>query len=168
MDSGAPRPAARSALVAGWEPAACREPAAWWATGGTNGFSTGGVQGTWGDSPAAGRRPTGEWAGAASSPPTITNGTFASNTVGWTAGFGVTLGWSPGDAGGSTQSGSLDIVCSNGDASLTQQAGATQCLSVTAGASVHAQAAPLVPGQSSTQASINLWFLRLARPLGRD
>jgi hypothetical protein len=132
------------------------------ATGGAAGaHATGGMPGTGGTSTGGGGAPaTGGTPGTGgSSPPSaITNGTFDTGTVGWAPGVGVTLSRSSTDFAGNGQSGSLDIALNGGDPSLNQQSGASQCLSVSAGASLKAQAAMLVPGQTATQASITLWF----------
>lgn len=131
------------------------------ATGGAPGTgglaATGGTPGTGGSPATAGASGT----GSSPAPTSLANGSFDAGTAGWAPGVGITLGRSTNDVGASSQSGSLDVVMS-GDPSLAQQAGAAQCLSIAAGATVKAQAAVLVPGQTATQASVNLWFYESA------
>ena len=125
--------------------------------GAAGGHGTGGIPGSGGSLATGGTPGT----GGSSPPAAVTNGTFDAGTVGWLPGVGITLSRSTTDFAANTQSGSLDVVLNGGDPSLNQQSGASQCLSVSAGASLKAQAAMLVPGQTAARALIPTSVLRI-------
>jgi hypothetical protein len=69
------------------------------------------------------------------------------------------VSYSTTDAGGASTSGSLDLVLTNGSASITSLVAATQCVSAVAGATYDLSAQVFLPQQmSGTFAGIGLWF----------
>ena len=81
----------------------------------------------------------------------LQNGTFNTNTAGWTPSAGATATWNMNDSSGSAQSGSLDLKVT-----ADSQAAAVQCISAVAGATYQFQAETLLPAGGSGYAS--LWF----------
>jgi hypothetical protein len=112
-------------------------------TGGSIGGSTGGSIGGAGGSGAS--RP-------------IQNGQFDTNTDGWVASYGATISRSPTDAANNAQSGSLDVVLGAADPTLSVEVGASQCISVSAGATYHLSVEIFVPTGSSSSGALGLWF----------
>ncbi len=128
------------------------------ASGGTTG--TGGGTGTAGASGAAGLGLAGSIGstGGSSGPGGalgLQNGTFNTNTAGWTPGSGATVSWSTNDAGNSALSGSLDLRVT-GDPTIGLQADAAQCISASPGATYNLDVDISIPTGSSSYAA--LWF----------
>jgi hypothetical protein len=135
-------------------------------TGGTTG--TGGVISTGGTTGAGGVGPSGaagsglagvigSTGGSSGSGGALglQNGTFDTNTAGWTPRTGATVSWSPNDVGSSAQSGSLDLTVT-GDPTIGLQADATQCISASPGATYNLDVDIFIPTGSSSYAA--LWF----------
>jgi len=116
------------------------------ASGGTTG--TGGGPGTAGAPGAGGSTGSGGAGG-------LQNGTFNTNTAGWTASTGAMVAWSTNDVGSSAQSGSLDLTMT-GDPTIGLQADATQCISASPGATYNLDVDIFIPTGSSSYAA--LWF----------
>jgi hypothetical protein len=123
------------------------------ASGGTTG--TGGGTGTAGASGAAGAgQATGGSSGSGGAGG-LQNGTFNTNTAGWSPISGATLSWNTNDAGSSAESGSLDLTMT-GDPTIGLEAAAVQCISAIPGATYQLDVDILIPTGSSSYAS--LWF----------
>jgi hypothetical protein len=88
----------------------------------------------------------------------LQNGQFDTSTAGWTASYGSTITRSATDAGGSSQSGSLDLSVSGANADIASQVAASQCLSAAGGAIYALSAQILIPNGGTNQGSIGLWF----------
>jgi hypothetical protein len=116
-------------------------------TGGTT--STGGVHGSGGTVGSTGGSSGTGGAGG------LQNGTFNSNTTAWAPSSGATANWNAEDAGGSAQSGSLDLT-TTGDSTISLQAAAAQCISATSGTTYNLGVEILIPMGSTSYAS--LWF----------
>ncbi|MES1207638.1 MAG: hypothetical protein ABUS79_17005 [Pseudomonadota bacterium] len=125
------------------------------ATGGSSGGTTGAGGGAGAVSSSGGSGGTGV-GGSVTPGGSLQNGQFDANTSGWTAEYGVAFSRVTTDAAGNAQSGSLDVILSRGDVSQVAQGGASQCVTVTPGASVHLQAQIMVP--ASAVGMVNLIF----------
>jgi hypothetical protein len=125
------------------------------ATAGTQGAA--GAAGSSGGAGAGGGGGTGNSGNAA-----LQNVHFDTNVESWTASFGAAVSRSTNDASGSAQSGSLDLVLSGGDPTVATQVAASQCLLVAAGATYDLSVATLIPGQTSSQGGLSLWYFTSA------
>ncbi|HVT06386.1 MAG TPA: hypothetical protein VHO67_02965 [Polyangia bacterium] len=132
-------------------------------TGGTMG--TGGVVGSGGGSAvaghggstgAAGGSGTGGSGGGAPAP-SVSH--FDGTTAPWVASYGAVVSYNPADAGGSATSGSLDLMLTNGNASITSVVAATECVSAVAGTTYDLSAHVFLPQEmSGSFAGMALWF----------
>ncbi len=134
-------------------------------TGGTVvGGSGGGLGGTPGSGGAAagGSPGTGgtATAGSTGSGGTILlqNGQFDTSTAGWTPSYGATESHSPSDAAGNPQSGSLDLILTGSDPTLSVEVAASQCISAVGGASYGLSVEVMVPATATNVGALGLWF----------
>jgi hypothetical protein len=120
-------------------------------TGGTGGAAgTGGTGGAGGGSGGAG--------GAGGTGATLLNPDFATSAAQWVADPGATATWRATDANGAAQSGSLAVDnVEVSQASGMTALGASQCVSVSAGAYDLGAQLFIASGQGSSSGSMELW-----------
>jgi hypothetical protein len=135
------------------------------ATAGAQGAAgaTAGAQGSAGAAGSSGGGGAGGGGGTGTSGNTVLqNVHFDTNVDSWTPSFGAASNRSTNDAAGSAQSGSLDLVLSAGDPTVATQVAASQCLLVATGATYDLGVAILIPGQTSSQGGLSLWYFTSA------
>jgi len=124
--------------------------------GGTAGGAGGSAGGAAGVSGTAGSPTAG--AGGSSIATALENATFDSSTVHWTGDPNVQVTRSSNDADGSAQSGSLDVALTGADPTVISKSAVWQCVAVTAGANYGVSAKILVPGQTSSEGGVDLFY----------
>jgi hypothetical protein len=123
--------------------------------GGTAGGAGGSAGGTAGLSGTAGS----STAGAGGSISTaLQNATFDSSTAHWNGEPNVQVTRSSNDADGGAQSGSLDVALTGADPTVISKSAVWQCVAVTASANYGVSAKVLIPGTTSSEGGLDLWY----------
>ncbi len=124
--------------------------------GGSVGGAGGSAGGAAGVSGTAGSGTAG--VGGSSISTVLQNATFDSSTVHWTGDPNVQVTRSSNDADGSAQSGSLDVALTGADATVISKSAVWQCVAVTASANYGVSAKVLIPGTTSSEGGLDLWY----------